>query len=400
MTSLSLVLCSILSVILYHLGKWSVKRLSGNAHPKSLLHTYGIYLVLLTVMPILLGLFFTNILGFDAVLLGEKISIQPFILIILGVLGFLYAWSRIKPDFRAHKKLERMVRVSLFTASAIAILVTFLIFISMVIEATRFFQMVPITDFLFGVQWRPESGTGSLGSHFGAMPLFLGTTLIMLISLGIAVPFGVLSAVYMVFYASKTMRHFLRPMLEILAGIPSIVYGFFAIILISPSLRSLGEILGLDIASESALGAGLVMGVMILPFVSSLVDDVLTALPDNLRQGSLALGATSAETICRVILPAGAPGIVAAVLLAMSRAIGETMLVVMALGLSANMTANPLKSVTTVTVQIVSLLTGDQAFDSPGSLSAFALGLTLFMLTLFLNMVALKVVRWYKEKYD
>lgn len=382
------------------MGKRYVKRLSGNEHPRSLLHTYGIYLALLTVMPVLLGLFFTNILGFDTVLLGEKISIRPFILIISGILGFMYAWSELKPEFRAHKKLERMVKISLFTASAIAILVTFLIFISMVIEAARFFQMVPITDFLFGTQWRPESSTGSLGSHFGAMPLFSGTALIMLISLCIAVPFGVLSAVYMVFYASKNMRNFLRPMLEILAGIPSIVYGFFAIILISPSLRYMGEILGLDIASESALGAGLVMGVMILPFVSSLTDDVLTALPDNLRQGSLALGATSAETVWRVILPAGAPGIVAAILLAMSRAIGETMLVVMALGLSADMTLNPLKSVTTVTVQIVSLLTGDQAFDSPGSLSAFALGLTLFILTLLLNMVALKVVRWYKEKYD
>jgi len=296
------------------------------------------------------------------------------------------------------------VYVLLWLASAASILVTLSIVFSVLFEALRFFHVVPLTDFLFGLKWSPQMAiradqAGSSGA-FGAVPLFAGTLLITLIAMAVAIPVGLFSAIYMAEYASKRVRNTIKPALEILAGIPTVVYGYFAIILIAPGLRHLGEILHLNVVSESALATGLVMGVMIIPFISSLSDDIITAIPRSLRDGSYALGATQSETIRKVVLPAAIPGIMGAVLLAVSRAIGETMIVVMAAGMSANLTFNPLQSVTTVTVQIVALLVGDQEFDSPKTMAAFALGLTLFCVTLLLNIVALRIVKKYREQYD
>ncbi len=235
---------------------------------------------------------------------------------------------------------------------------------------------------------------------FGAVPLFTGTLLISFIAMLVAVPVGLLSAIYMAEYAHPHVRSVAKPLLEVLAGIPTVVYGFFAVLTVAPFLRDAGAAVGLYIASESALATGIVMGIMIIPFISSLSDDVITAVPDSLRQGAYGLGATRSETIRQVVIPAALPGIIGGILLAVSRAIGETMIVVMAAGLSAHLTANPFEAVTTVTVQIVTLLVGDQEFDSPKTLSAFALGLVLFVVTLVLNVVALNVVRKYREKYD
>jgi phosphate transport system permease protein len=235
---------------------------------------------------------------------------------------------------------------------------------------------------------------------FGAVPLFVGTLLITAIAMVVAVPIGLLSAIHMTFYASARTRDVLKPLLEILAGVPTVVYGFFAALVVAPAVRDLGSVVGLSVASESALAAGLVMGIMIVPFISSLSDDAITAVPISLRDGSFGLGATRSETIRLVIIPAALPGIVGGFLLAVSRAIGETMIVVMAAGLAANLSFNPIDAVTTVTVQIVTLLTGDQEFDSAKTLAAFALGLTLFVVTLALNVAALRIVKRYREKYD
>lgn len=292
----------------------------------------------------------------------------------------------------------------LWLSSALSILVTLAIVFSVLFEALRFFQVIPVSDFLFGLHWSPQMAiradqAGSSGA-FGAVPLFLGTLLITLVAMAIAIPVGLFSAIYMAEYANKRVRNSIKPALEILAGIPTVVYGYFAIILVAPILRDIGESFGVNVVSESALAAGIVMGVMIIPFVSSLSDDIITAIPRSLRDGSYALGATQSETIRKVILPAAIPGIMGAVLLAISRAIGETMIVVMAAGMSANLTFNPLESVTTVTVQIVALLVGDQEFDSPKTMAAFALGLTLFCVTLVLNIIALRIVKKYREQYD
>ncbi|MGB1192233.1 MAG: phosphate ABC transporter permease subunit PstC, partial [Pseudomonadales bacterium] len=275
---------------------------------------------------------------------------------------------------------------------------------SVLFEAIRFFDSVSIFEFIFGTHWSPqiairEDQVGSSGA-FGAVPLFVGTMLISAVAMFVAVPIGLMSAIYLSEYAGPKFRAYAKPLLEILAGVPTVVYGFFAAITVAPILRDFGESIGMSVSSESALAAGLVMGVMIIPFVSSLSDDVINAVPQSLRDGSFGLGATQSETIRRVIIPAALPGIVGAVLLAVSRAIGETMIVVMAAGLSANLTINPLETVTTVTVQIVTLLVGDQEFDSPKTLAAFALGLMLFVTTLCLNVVALYVVRKYREQYD
>jgi len=260
------------------------------------------------------------------------------------------------------------------------------------------------SEFLFGLHWSPQTAlrvdqVGSSGS-FGAVPIFAGTLLITAIAMAVAGPVGLMSAIYMTFYAGSRVRAFAKPLLEVLAGVPTVVYGFFAALAVGPTVREVGTALGLSVASESAMAAGLIMGVMIIPFVSSLSDDAITAVPESLRDGSLGLGATRSETIRHVILPAALPGIVSALLLAISRAIGETMIVVMAAGLAANLTANPLEAVTTVTVQIVTLLTGDQEFDSAKTLSAFALGLVLFCVTLCFNLIALFVVRRFREQYE
>jgi phosphate transport system permease protein len=273
-----------------------------------------------------------------------------------------------------------------------------------IFETVRFFGKVPFWEFFLGANWSPQTAlradqVGADGS-FGMIPLFTGTLLISAIALLVAVPVGLLSAVFLSEYASRNARAVIKPLMEMLAGIPTVVYGFFAALTVAPFIRDLAETVGLSASSQSALAAGLVMGVMIIPFVSSLSDDVINAVPQTLRDGSLALGATQSETMKQVIFPAALPGIMGGILLAASRAIGETMIVVMAAGLAANLTANPLESVTTVTVQIVTLLTGDQEFDSAKTLAAFALGMMLFVVTLILNVIALKIVRKYREQYD
>jgi phosphate transport system permease protein len=326
------------------------------------------------------------------------------LIIAFSFIGFAVAWLRLRPDFRARNHVELAIKVALMAASMVAILTTLGILLSITFEAVRFFRQVPFSDFLFGLTWSPQTAiradqVGSSGA-FGAVPLFAGTLLISGIALFVAVPIGLMIAIYLSEYARPALRRVVKPVLEVLAGIPTVVYGYFAALTVAPLIRQLGASVGLDVASESALGAGLVMGVMIIPFVSSLSDDVINAVPQAMRDGSYALGATKSETIKRVILRAALPGIVGGVLLAASRAIGETMIVVMAAGLSANLTANPLESVTTVTVQIVTLLVGDQEFDSPKTLAAFALGLVLFIVTLILNVIALQVVRRYREQYD
>jgi phosphate transport system permease protein len=318
--------------------------------------------------------------------------------------GFAVAWVRTRPALRARNHVEFIVRAGLVAASSIAILTTIGILLSVTFEAVRFFGQVSSTDFLFGTEWSPQTAirsdqVGSSGS-FGAIPLFAGTLLISGLALLVAVPIGLMIAIYLSEYAAPALRRAVKPILEVLAGVPTVVYGYFAALTVAPALRGIGDLVGLDVASESALGAGLVMGVMIIPFVSSLSDDVINAVPQSLRDGAYALGATRSETIRNVVLPAALPGIVGGVLLAASRAIGETMIVVMAAGLAANLTLNPLEAVTTVTVQIVTLLVGDQEFDSPKTLAAFALGLVLFVVTLVLNIIALQVVRRYREQYE
>ena len=315
-----------------------------------------------------------------------------------------FALKFLTPRIRARRQVEKLVRGFLLLCSTLAIFTTIGIVLSVLFEASRFFQTVSVTEFLFGLEWSPqmairEDQVGSSGA-FGAVPLFVGTLLISFIAMLVAAPIGLMSAIYLSEYAPPKIRTAIKPMLEILAGVPTVVYGFFAAITIGPALRGFGQSVGLDVASESALAAGFVMGVMIIPFVSSISDDVITAVPQAMRDGSLGMGATNSETMRRVILPAALPGIIGGLLLAISRAIGETMIVVMAAGLSANMTANPLEAVTTVTVQIVTLLVGDQEFDSPKTLAAFALGLTLFFVTLVLNFIALYVVRKYREQYE
>jgi len=292
----------------------------------------------------------------------------------------------------------------LIGCSLVAVLVTVGIVLSLVFEAFRFFEKVPLSEFLFGLQWSPQTAiradqVGAEGS-FGAIPLMTGTLLISAVAMTIATPLGLASAVYLAEYANRRTRDIIKPLLEMLAGVPTVVYGFFAALTIAPFIRMTGSNLGLEVASESALAAGIAMGIMIVPLISSLSDDVINAVPQSLRDASMGLGATQAETIKKVILPAAMPGIAGSLLLAASRAIGETMIVVMAAGLAANMTLNPLSAVTTITVQIVALLTGDQEFDSAKTLSAFALGLLLFVCTLLLNVAALKIVKKYREQYD
>ncbi len=318
--------------------------------------------------------------------------------------GCYLAWRNLSGDFRARNRVESAIHLLLVMAASIAVLTTIGIVFSVLFESIRFFQKVPLFDFLFGLNWSPQTAiradqVGSSGS-FGAVPLFLGTLMISGIAMIIALPIGLMVAIYLSEYTTARVRGVVKPLLEVLAGIPTVVYGYFAALTIAPLLRDFGLSAGFQISSESALGAGLVMGIMILPFVSSISDDVINSVPQSMRDGSLGLGATRSETIRRVVLPAALPGIVGGFLLAASRAIGETMIVVMAAGLAAKMTINPLEAVTTVTVQIVTLLVGDQEFDSPKTLAAFGLGLTLFIVTLILNIIALHVVRKYREQYD
>ncbi len=323
--------------------------------------------------------------------------------VLVAVIGGLFGFSKVRPDFRARTRVERLTMTVLFMASLIAILTTIGIVGSLLFESIRFFGMVSPVEFLFGTHWSPQmSSSGAAAGSYGAIPLFWGTVFIgAIIAMIVAIPFGLMSAIYLTQYAAPKVRSWLKPILELLAGVPTVVYGYFAALTIAPPLRDFAVSIGITGASsESALAAGLVMGVMIIPFVSSMADDSIAAVPQAMRDGSLAMGATPSETIKRVLIPAALPGIVGGVLLAVSRAIGETMIVVMAAGLAANLTANPFASVTTVTTQIVQLMTGDTEFDSPKTLAAFALGLVLFLVTLALNIIALRVVKKYREAYD
>ncbi len=320
--------------------------------------------------------------------------------------GAAFALTRIKFDYRARAGVERWVTLLLMAASTVAILTTLGIVLSLLFESLRFFKLVSPAEFLFGTSWSPQMAlradqAGSSG-EFGSLPLFWGTAFIgAIIAMIVAIPLGLMSAIFLTQYAPARLRSWLKPILEILAGVPTVVYGYFAALTVAPLVRDFGLSIGVTSASsESALAAGLVMGIMIIPFVSSMADDSIAAVPQAMRDGSLAMGATNSETIKKVVLPAALPGVVGGVLLAVSRAIGETMIVVMAAGLSANLTANPFASVTTVTVQILQLLTGDQEFDSAKTLAAFALGLLLFVITLVLNLIALTVVRRYREAYE
>ncbi|WP_404406454.1 phosphate ABC transporter permease subunit PstC [Pelagibacterium halotolerans] len=320
------------------------------------------------------------------------------------LIGGFIAYQRLTPRFRARNNVELFVSGFMIFCSLIAIITTAGIIISLVTESMQFFAMVPAHEFFFGLNWEPQipiredqiAGSGA----FGAVPVFVGTLVIAAIAMVVAVPVGVFTAIYLVEYANQRLRNIVKPIMEILAGIPTVVYGFFAVLTVAPAIRQAGSLMGIATSPNSALAAGGVMGIMIIPFISSLSDDALRAVPRALRDGSLAMGATRAETMIRVMLPAALPGIAGGILLALSRAIGETMIVVMAAGLIASITINPLDSVTTVTVQIVTLLIGDTAFDNPKTLAAFALGLVLFIVTLCLNVVALTIVRKYREQYE
>ena len=323
------------------------------------------------------------------------------------------ALKNISNNVHAREGVEKIIRIILFTSSVAAILTTVGIIFSLLFESIKFFTTINFFDFIFGTSWSPQKAFVSdasaelttaqlkeLSEAFGAIPLFAGTAFIAFIAMCVAVPIGLFSGIYFAEYASTNVRKFGKPIIEILAGVPTVVYGFFAALTVGPFFRILGESLGLEVSSESALAAGLVMGVMIIPFVSSLTDDVVNAVPQSLRDGSYAVGATKSETIKKVVFPAALPGIVGSILLAVSRAIGETMIVVMAAGLAANLTINPLESTTTVTTQIVMILVGDQEFTSAKTQAAFALGLTLFAATLVLNFIALRVVKKYREQYE
>lgn len=345
-----------------------------------------------------------NLVGYYNSISQLSINLILVVSSISSLFLFFYAYMKINTRFNARTKVENIIKNTMILASLVAILTTIGIVLSLIIETIEFFKIIKVSDFLFGLQWSPqialrEDQVANEGL-FGAIPLFLGTILITLIAMCVAVPIGLLSAIYLSEYSNPRIRAIAKPMLEILAGIPTVVYGFFAALTVAPFLRDNGATLGLSLSSESALAAGIVMGVMIIPLISSLSDDVINAVPQSLREGSAALGSTQSETVKKVILPAALPGIASAILLALSRAIGETMIVVMAAGVAANLTINPFESVTAVTVQIVVLLVGDQEFDSAKTLAAFALGFTLFIITLLLNILSIYIVRKYREQYD
>ena len=322
-------------------------------------------------------------------------------------LGYGLAMRRIQPGFRARSHVEFGGRILLFICAGIAVLTTFGIIFSLLFETLLFFSAPgapTLAGFLFGLDWNAQTG-----ETFGALPLFFGTVMIAVLAMAVAAPIGLMSAIYLSEYASPRLRAWVKPVLELLAGIPTVVYGFFAALILAPVIRSGAEWVNalpfvpdgfLAAQPQSALAAGLIMGIMIIPFVSSLSDDIIQAVPQTLRDGALAVGSTRSETIKQVVLPAALPGIIASFLLAVSRAIGETMIVVMAAGQRAQITLDPTSDLTTVTAQIVALLTGDTEFDSAKTLSAFALGFLLFAVTLIFNLIALRIVRRYQEKYD
>ncbi len=371
-------------------------------------YMYGWFVVVVMAIPSMMVAVVAGFLHVTGVY-----SVSPFVLVaacvVLVALGFAFGLKKISPDFRARNKVENVIKWFLITASLVSILTTVGIVLSILFEALRFFDAVGFWNFITGTKWNPDtaflSGAGRGGEQaadpeFGAVPIFAGTFMITFIAMCVAVPIGLFSAVYLAEYATPKFRKIIKPLLEVLAGIPTVVYGFFAAITVSPLVVKVATFLRLEADYTNALSPGIVMGIMIIPLMSSLSDDVINAVPSSLREGSLALGTTVAETTKKVILPAALPGIVSAFLLSVSRAIGETMIVVMAAGLRPNLTANPLEGMTTVTVRIVDALTGDQSFDSLETLSAFGLGFVLLILTLFLNVISIIIVRKFREKYE
>ena len=337
---------------------------------------------------------------------ANAIIVTNILVLSVSLVGGFLGYRRIHPTFRSRNNVERILTWMLIGSSLVAIVTTIGIVLSVLFESIRFFKLVPPQDFLFGLEWNPQfegaerAGSGGGTATYGMVPMFVGTFLISAIALTVAVPIGLFSAIYLAEYATPRTRGVVKPLLEILAGVPTVVYGFFAALTVAPFVKSVGESMGFEVASESALAAGLVMGVMIIPFISSLSDDVINAVPQSLRDAAYGLGSTRSEAVRMVVLPAALPGIVAAIILAVSRAVGETMIVVMAAGLAANLSFNPLDAVTTVTSQIVTILVGDQEFESAKTLSAFALALMLIITTLALNYFALQVVKKYREQYD
>jgi len=411
--------CAVPALIIFAL--WSifepsiVKNLILSDYDGQILTKNELQLTYTKIKALALGNYSGNITNFldnsaNKYLQIKGIADNAKIVIILSILIFSlsYAYKSIQKNNRMREPVEIFLKWLLFTASLAAVLVTIGIVFSLLFEAIRFFHEVQFFDFIFGTHWYPaktfvrdgQPDPELLKDAFGAVPLFAGTFFIAFIAMCVAIPIGLLSGIYLSEYSGRNVRKYAKPIIEILAGIPTVVYGFFAALTVGPFVKEIGNAMGLEVSAESALAAGAVMGVMIIPFISSLSDDVITAVPQNLRDGSYAMGATKSETIKKVIFPAALPGIVGSILLAVSRAVGETMIVVMASGLAANLTINPLESTSTITAQIVVTLIGDQQFGDPKTQSAFALGITLFLVTLFLNVIALSVVKKYREKYD
>jgi phosphate transport system permease protein len=392
-----------LGYVAYHNGRaWAAALEGAGRELHSRPHQYGWYLVSWGVLPALVLVVvaaFIQLFGWKDLpelgILGAAAAV--------GVAGVLWSRRRLSPLLRARNALDRLVRSILLAAGLVSILTTFGIVISILFESLRFFNMVSFWGFITGTEWAPGDAfleAAGRGGDGESSARFAGTVMITVIAMCVAMPVGLLSAIYMAEYASPRVREIAKPTLEVLAGIPTVVYGFFAALTVAPFVVDVAGSAGLDASYNSALAAGLVMGVMIIPFISSLSDDVINSVPNAMREGSYALGTTRAETIRQILLPAAMPGIVSAFLLAISRALGETMIVVMAAGARANLTLNPLEDMTTVTVRIVAALTGDTAFDSAETLSAFALGLVLFVITLTLNLVSTIMVRRFRQKYS
>ncbi len=406
MLELTLTVIAIISSIAYVAGAKKVTRPAAGKRARHANASYSAwYVALWTGLPAALSLFV--VAGLDARLPSAIFGGQfacVWIASAVALLGFAFAWRHLRPRHNARKSIEKLIHCALIICSVVAILTTLGIVLSVLFESMRFFKLYPLQEFLFGLRWNPQTAiredqVGGSGA-FGFVPLFAGTMMISFIAMMVASPIGFLSAIFLGEYAPAKIRAIAKPALEILAGIPTVVYGFFAALWVAPRIRDAAFALGLEASSESALAAGLVMGIMLIPFICSLSDDVIAAVPNSLRDSSYAMGATRSETIIKVILPAALPGIIGSFLLAISRAIGETMIVVMAAGLMAKLSGNPLDAMTTVTVQITTLLVGDHEFDSAKTLASFALGLTLFVSTLLLNITALVTVRHYREKYE
>ncbi|MBY5269007.1 phosphate ABC transporter permease subunit PstC [Spiribacter salinus] len=409
-TLLLLLALAPLGLLAFRLGRGkAIAKMAAGISMHSRPQQYGWYSVVWMGVPALGVALAAAILSLFGVISPAR-ELVLIVSVAVAAIGLAHGLRAIRPEVRARNVLDNTVRFLLMGAALISIMTTIAIVLSIVFEAMRFFREVSVWEFVTGTVWAPgdtfleaagrgdevEEGT----SFFGSVPLFAGTFMVTAIAMATALPIGLLSAIFMSEYATRTQRGIAKPVLEILAGIPTVVYGFFAAITVTPIVVDIAGFFGLDASYSNILSPGIVMGIMIIPFISSLSDDVINSIPQSLREGAYALGTTHSETIKQVILPAALPGVISAFLLGVSRALGETMIVVMAAGVRPNLTWNPLEDMTTVTVNIVYALTGDQAFDSPKTLAAFALGLVLFIVTLMLNLVSTYLVRRFKQKYD